>query len=106
MRSADLDPSFLDRDAGALSGGEAQRACLARTMITHPEVLLMDEPTASLDLAHRLELEAQACALARDGVRVIWVTHDLDQVRRIADWVVRIEAGGVTVSEPPGEDGR
>ena len=98
LRHAELDPSFLDRDAGALSGGEAQRVCLARTMITEPEVLLMDEPTASLDVDHRLALEREACALAGAGVPVIWVTHDLDQVRRIGDWVLRVEDGRVTAS--------
>ena len=96
LARADLDPSFLDRDAGALSGGEAQRACLARTMVTEPEVLLMDEPTASLDVDHRLALERQACALARDGVPVLWVTHDLDQVNRVGDSVLHIDDGLVT----------
>ena len=98
LRHADLDPSFLDRDAGALSGGEAQRVCLARTMIAEPEVLLMDEPTASLDVDHRLALERQACVLAEAGVPVIWVTHDLDQVRRVGDRVLRVEDGRVTAS--------
>ena len=98
LRHADLEQSFLDRDAGALSGGEAQRMCLARTMITEPEVLLMDEPTASLDVDHRLVLERQACVLAQAGVPVIWVTHDLDQVRRVGDMVLLVEEGRVTAS--------
>ncbi|MGH2969573.1 MAG: phosphate ABC transporter ATP-binding protein [Solirubrobacteraceae bacterium] len=100
LRSVELDPSFLDRDAGALSGGEAQRVCLARTMITEPEVLLMDEPTSSLDLGPRLALERQACALARGGVSVVWVTHDLEQVRRVGDWVLHVDAGRVAASGP------
>ena len=98
LRHADLDRSFLYRDAGALSGGEAQRVCLARAMIAEPEVLLMDEPTSSLDVDHRLGLEHQACALAEAGVPVIWVTHDLEQVRRIGDRVLRVEDGRVTAS--------
>ena len=98
LRDADLDPSLLDRDAGALSGGEAQRVCLARTMISDPDVLLMDEPTASLDVDHRLALERQGCTLADRGVPVVWVTHDLDQVRRVGDWVLRVEDGRVTAS--------
>ena len=103
LRRADLDPAFLDRDAGELSGGEAQRACLARTIITDPEVLLMDEPTSSLDVDHRLALERQACVLARDGVPVLWVTHDLDQARRVGDWALRIESGRVAASGAAGE---
>ncbi len=100
---ADLDASFLERDAGSLSGGEAQRVCLARTMITGPEVLLMDEPTSSLDVEPRLALERLARVLARDGVPVVWVTHDLDQARRVGDRVLRVEAGRVVASGDAGQ---
>src|SRR2546423_335479 len=68
-----------------LPGGEAQRACLARTLLTDPSVLLMDEPTSSLDLAASQLLERLAMGLAHGGVAVVWVSHDLEQVRRIAD---------------------
>src|SRR5690606_18805525 len=78
-----LPRSFLDRDTRGLSGGEAQRVCLARALAAEPEVVLMDEPTASLDPEHRLVLEDLAVNLARDRVPVIWVTHDLDQADRL-----------------------
>jgi putative ABC transport system ATP-binding protein len=91
----DLSPAFLDRAAGELSGGEAQRVCLARTLLTRPEVLLMDEPTSSLDPASRHVLETLARDEAATGVRVVWVSHDLAQVERIADDVVIVVDGRI-----------
>ncbi len=90
-----LDGSFLDRPAHELSGGEAQRLCLARTLATDPEVLLMDEPTSSLDGAARSVLERLTRALVDAGVAVVWVTHDLAQMRRLADDVVVLIDGRV-----------
>jgi putative ABC transport system ATP-binding protein len=96
---AGLSGSFLTRIGDDLSGGEAQRACLARTLLTRPQVLLMDEPTSSLDPAMTERLERSARALADDGVSVIWVSHDLDQVRRISDRVVVLDHGRVVPSD-------
>lgn len=93
LERVELDDSFLPRPAGDLSGGEAQRVCLARTLLTGPEVLLMDEPTSSLDPHTRYALEALARAEALGGVPVIWVSHDLEQVQRIADHVVVLVKG-------------
>lgn len=105
LADAELDPSFLDRDADALSGGEAQRACFARTLVTRPEVLLADEPTSSLDQATARMLERLARGLVDRGVAVLWVTHDPAQSRRLADWTLAVEAGTVVSSGPPGSDG-
>jgi putative ABC transport system ATP-binding protein len=69
--------------------------CLARTLVTHPEALLMDEPTSALDPDARRRLERTARSLADDGRPLVWVTHDLDQCRRLADEVVVIIAGRV-----------
>lgn len=79
-----LPEDFLDRDTEGLSGGEAQRMCLARALAVGPEALLMDEPTASLDPENRALVEAQAVALAASGLPVVWVTHDLAQADRLA----------------------
>ena len=85
-----LDPAMAGRDAGTLSGGEAQRLVLARCLATRPEVLLLDEPTSALDGAATRRLEALVRELALPS---IWVTHDVDQLRRLADHVVVIVGG-------------
>jgi UDP-glucose/iron transport system ATP-binding protein len=97
-----LDPSFLDRDATALSGGEQQRVCLARTIATGPHVILADEPTASLDPEATEMIEALALRLAHpeSPMRLgwIWVSHDTSQLRRLADRVVVLSKGSVSAA--------
>jgi putative ABC transport system ATP-binding protein len=93
LRAVDLDPRMLDQLADDLSGGEAQRLCLARTLATDPNVLLMDEPTSSLDAEARDHLETAARRLVEGGRRMVWVTHDLDQADRLADHRLVIVAG-------------
>lgn len=95
-----LGAGFLDRVATELSGGEAQRVCLARTLVTNPEVVLMDEVTSSVDPAQRLGLEELARSLAASGVGVLWVTHDLTQMRRVADYVLVIIEGRIAHACP------
>jgi len=79
--------------ARRLSGGEAQRLQFARALATDPQVLLMDEPTASLDPASTAVIEALVQDAARQGVKVIFVTHDIGQARRLADDVTFLAAG-------------
>lgn len=96
-----LTGSWLDRDATALSGGEAQRMCLARTLIARPEVLLLlDEPTSSEDAETARVIEQAVRELADAGMSALWVSHDAAQVQRIADRVLRVERGRCLGIEP------
>jgi putative ABC transport system ATP-binding protein len=95
LERAGLEPSFLDRDAGTLSGGEAQRVCLARALATRPHVLLMDEPTSALDPDATAVIERLTRALADAGTAVVLVTHFAEQARRLGDRIVRLDSGRV-----------
>ena len=78
-----------------LSGGEAQRVAIARALAVDPPVLLMDEPTASLDPARRLELAELLQQLLRQGRTLVVATHDEDFARSCATRIVRLENGVV-----------
>ena len=93
-----LSPELLTQDAATLSGGESQRVCLGRALLMRPQVLVADEPTASLDEPATRDLETLVCAAAADGVPVLWVTHDLAQFDRIADHGVVLGHGTVIAS--------
>lgn len=95
LRRVDLGAGLLHREAATLSGGEAQRLCLARTLLTEPEVLLLDEPTTALNEGPKLAFEKSARQLVDDGMTVLWVAHDLDQLRRVADDVVVLAGGAL-----------
>lgn len=81
--------------ARALSGGERQRLALVRALALKPEVLLLDEPTASLDPASVLRIETIVADAVKAGTKVILVTHDIVQARRMADDVVFLHRGRV-----------
>jgi putative ABC transport system ATP-binding protein len=93
VRLAGLDTSFLDRDASRLSVGEQQRVMLARALALEPEVLLLDEPTASLDSAATAAVEDALRDL--QGVSLILVTHDPGQADRLAERTIHLSAGRV-----------
>ena len=81
--------------ARTLSGGEAQRLALARALATEPDLLFADEPTASLDPASVAAFEAMLARAACRGLKVVLVTHDLGQARRLASDVVFLHRGRV-----------
>lgn len=81
--------------ARVLSGGEQQRLSLARALVTRPEILFLDEPTASLDPASTQAIETLIQAAAASGTRIVMVTHDIGQARRIADEVVFVHRGRI-----------
>jgi tungstate transport system ATP-binding protein len=83
------------RPARRLSGGEQQRLALARALARDPEVLFLDEPTASLDPASTKGVEDIVRATAAAGVKIVMATHDLGQARRLAGDIVFLVRGGV-----------
>ncbi len=79
--------------ARVLSGGEQQRLCLARALSLEPDVLFLDEPTASLDPASTLAIEGLLIDAQHRGIKVVLVTHDVGQARRLAQDVVFLHHG-------------
>lgn len=86
--------------ARLLSGGEQQRLALARALATSPDVLLLDEPTASLDPASVAMIERIVQDAHRAGTKIIFVSHDIAQARRLADDVVFLDGGRVLERGP------
>jgi tungstate transport system ATP-binding protein len=88
------------RPARVLSGGEQQRLALARAWALHPEVLFLDEPTASLDPTATREIEAVIRAFDGAGTKVVMATHNLGQARRLGDEVIYLHQGRVVERAP------
>jgi tungstate transport system ATP-binding protein len=88
------------RPARVLSGGEQQRLAIARALSREPEVLFLDEPTASLDPASILAIEALISQAHAAGTKIVLVTHDLNQARRLADEIVFLCNGRVEEQAP------
>jgi putative ABC transport system ATP-binding protein len=91
-----LDPGLLDQEARTLSGGELQRVCLARTLVTRPETLLLDEPTSALDDQPKRVFETTARELAAQDITLVWITHDDAQALRVADRIYQLRDGHLT----------
>jgi len=88
----------LNADARILSGGQQQRLCIARALILNPEILLLDEPTASLDTRACEVIENLLLAL-KTNCTILMVSHYVDQVRRVADCTIKL-ADGCLVPDP------
>ncbi len=87
--------SLGERPARKLSGGEQQRLALARALAREPEVLFLDEPTASLDPAPTKAVEDVIRTVSARGIKVVMATHDLGEARRLAGEVVLMHRGRV-----------
>jgi iron complex transport system ATP-binding protein len=94
---------FAERPFTQLSAGEQQRVLLARALAAGAGAILLDEPTAALDVGHALALLDLLRELAGEGRTVVVVLHDLDQVARIADQVVLLDRGQTCARGTPGE---
>ena len=97
----EIEP-LLDRRVPELSGGERQRVALARALMSAPELLLLDEPLAAVDLERRRRI-LPYLERVRDELRVpiLYVTHDAAEVRQLADHVLVLHDGRVIRSGPP-----
>ena len=100
MTAAGVDP-LRDRSVAALSGGELQRVRLARALAQGGEALVLDEPTAFLDVGHEMAVFELLHRLARDGRAVLLVSHQLNLVARFADHMVLLHRGVVAAAGPP-----
>jgi len=88
--------SLLDRFPLTLSGGEKQRVAIGRALLTAPEILLMDEPLAALDIPRKRELMPYLERLAQEvSIPILYVTHSLDEILRLAEKVLVLDAGNV-----------
>jgi molybdate transport system ATP-binding protein len=92
---------LLDRAPGTLSGGEAQRVAMGRAFLSRPQLLLMDEPLASLDQQRKAEILPYIEKL-RDaaGIPIIYVSHSVAEVARLANHIVLIEDGAIVLAGP------
>jgi len=100
-RRVRLTTELLTRYPSELSGGQLQRVCIARAIATQPKLIVLDEPTSSLDLSVRAGiLELLAELKAETGVAMMFISHDLGTVRLISDRIMVLYLGGVVEYAP------
>ena len=92
--------SMADRPARSLSGGQQQRLALARAWAVQPDILFLDEPTASLDPSAKREVEALIDDFGHAGMALVMSTHNLGQAKRLANRVLYLDAGRLLADMP------
>ncbi len=101
LRLTGMD-DFRDRQLDSLSGGQRQRAWISMALAQQTDILLLDEPTTYLDLAHQIEIMELAVDLVRqNGKTVVAVLHDLNQAARYADCVLLLKEGSIIAAGTP-----
>jgi putative spermidine/putrescine transport system ATP-binding protein len=97
-------PGFEDRYPGQLSGGQQQRIAIARALVLHPRLMLLDEPLSNLDAKLRIEMRAEIKRLHTNlGLTSIYVTHDQTEALSLSDWVVVMRDGILMQAGTPQE---
>lgn len=94
---------LAERPARVLSGGEQQRLALARAWSLQPQIVFLDEPTASLDPGATRQVEEIVAGFAREGVKVVMTTHDLGQAKRLAGDIIFLHDGRMAERTPAAE---
>ncbi len=102
LQRADVT-GLADRPTDTLSGGEWQRVRVARALAQNPRALLLDEPTAALDIRHEMEVFELVRKLAGEGIGTLLVTHHLNLAARYADRLLLLDQGAVIAQGPPSE---
>jgi iron complex transport system ATP-binding protein len=102
LTQAGID-DLAERDTDALSGGEWQRVRIARALAQQTPAIVLDEPTTFLDVAHEMAIFELLSSLARSGLAVLLVSHQLNLVARFADTIVLLDEGKVATSGPPAD---
>lgn len=93
------------RRFGGLSGGERQRVLFAQALLPEPNLLILDEPASNMDEAGARRIEETVGELKAKGATVLWVSHDLDQVARVADRAILVSGGGAVPVSAAGAAG-
>ncbi len=101
IRRFDLEP-FKDAKCGLLSSGEQTRACLAKAMLNSPSLLLLDEPTASLDPSSAREIRARIKTFSKkEGKGILWTSHNMHEVEEMCDRVLFLSCGRILLEGNP-----
>ncbi len=97
-------PGFEDRYPGQLSGGQQQRIAIARALVMHPRLMLLDEPLSNLDAKLRIEMRAEIKRIHTNlGLTSIYVTHDQVEALSLSDWIVVMKDGVLVQAGTPQE---
>ncbi len=111
LNDVGLSEDFLQRNSRELSGGQRQKVSIARTLVNHPQILLLDEITSSLDQVSQKEIEDLIVKINRKyGVTIVWITHDLKQALHVGTytWVMMageiVETGKSELLESPSNE--